>query len=79
MVRWLILTRTNDHSGANLGGGFIINRPHGAVTTFHLTSKVRFYLAIIVDSQSPLFWSEPRDRNRGDRLAIDRCLPTKKA
>jgi len=31
MVMWLILTSMNDHSGANMGGDFAINMPHGAV------------------------------------------------
>ena len=31
MVRRLILTRMNDHSGANLGGAFVINTSYGSL------------------------------------------------
>ena len=34
MFRWLILIKMNDHSGANLGGYFAINLPHGAILTY---------------------------------------------
>ena len=33
ILRWLIFTRINDHSGANLGVDFAINMPHGALYT----------------------------------------------
>ena len=39
MVRWLILTRMNDHSWANLGGDFAINVPYGAVFTCYQAWK----------------------------------------
>ena len=31
IVRWLILTKMNEHSGANIGGDFAINMPYGVV------------------------------------------------
>ena len=34
MVKWAILTRMNDHSGANLGADFAINMPHTVVLTY---------------------------------------------
>ena len=34
MVRWLILTRTNDYTGAVHGGDFAMTMPYGAVLMY---------------------------------------------